>query len=58
MTVDTISFYTQEIQSRAQTLKTALIVIVDNWGPQSTALCMVPVVRKVIMKVGPVIDLF
>lgn len=39
-------------------LKTSLIVIVDNWGPESTALCMVPVVKKVIMKVGPVIDLF
>lgn len=40
------------------TLKTVLIVIVDNWGLECTALCMVPVVRKVIMKVGPVIDLF
>lgn len=39
-------------------MKTVLIVIVDNWGPQSAALWMVPVMRKVIMKVGPVIDLF
>lgn len=39
-------------------LKTVLIVIVGNWGPETTALCMVPVVRKVIMKVGPVIDFF
>lgn len=38
-------------------LKTVLIVIVGNWGPEFTALCMVLVVRKVIMKVGPVIDL-
>lgn len=40
------------------TPKTLLIVIVDNWGPESTALCMVPVLREVIMKVGPVSDLF
>lgn len=40
------------------TLKTVRNVIVGNWGPEYTALCKVPVVRKVIMKVSPVIDLF